>query len=923
MFPETVPEMDTQASSSMVAEERQHKRSTSSVIKSMMAPRNHRRNLSAGEALTQDSAEDENSNGHHNARKPLPLLPPNHPHSEHAILGELHHNRDRTRSSPKKSNEPKESVAASKGHSLHKKTLSSISLKTLAKEKEKGGKSKERSRDEAKSTQKRPNRSKSQSSLSALLSRPKSSKGQHQDSREVRDKENQTPQTPSAAVPPPIWAQFASQPFAETTRTSSIPLNDVKDVDAEVALYTPKAYSPSKQRNFHGMEQPTLTKRGEPKSRPKSAYLPSSTSTNSLAESFAGLRRTSNSRMHPSVSSRSSSGRQRKSSAPHGERAHGERTPGEVQAPSRRSSGASQMLASVPSKEPLTIAKRGARVMAAVAALNGKSKEAQKETPKEVKADRKAIEREFESVLDSRNVPQNMRDKLRSLDVRIKADFVKQDKSDSPTKSAAGSLKADFEKQDKSESPTKSAAGSMKAFWDAPMTTGVHSGDACPAEQASPTKRSRPRSKTFTLSRGDNSPTKKQKSENDGTAGRTKSTDFSKSGSSKSLTSAGVAQAMAFVGKPAKPTVPGDFISYLRKEQQPENVEVGKLHKLRLLLRNETVTWVDAFIKQGGMMEVVGLLHRIMDVEWREEHEDALLHEVLLCLKALCTTDLALQRLAEIESSLFPALLKMLFDEERKGPSEFTTRGIIISLLFTHLSTASETEVAPRAQTLLSYLRDPSPPEDAQPLGFITSMHVSRPYRVWCKEIVNVTKEVFWIFLHNLNTIPVPPTTALSETHSYHRLHFPKERPPVPAAPYVGGVEWDATNYLATHLDLVNGIIASLPTTADRNILREDLKLSGYEKCLGGTLRTCKEKFYGAVHDALRTWVAAAVDDGWDVRDVRMGPKLEEKVKSRPASPTKKAEKPPQIEAPAITALPSLGLGGGRNERSDVVDAWE
>ena len=65
----------------------------------------------------------------------------------------------------------------------------------------------------------------------------------------------------------------------------------------------------------------------------------------------------------------------------------------------------------------------------------------------------------------------------------------------------------------------------------------------------------------------------------------------------------------------------------------------------------------------------------------REEHEDALLHETLLCLKALCTTALALQRLQDIQSTLFPALLGMLFDEEKKGPSEFTTRGILMSLL--------------------------------------------------------------------------------------------------------------------------------------------------------------------------------------------------------------------------------------------------
>lgn len=65
----------------------------------------------------------------------------------------------------------------------------------------------------------------------------------------------------------------------------------------------------------------------------------------------------------------------------------------------------------------------------------------------------------------------------------------------------------------------------------------------------------------------------------------------------------------------------------------------------------------------------------------RDDHDDKVIHEALLCLKGLCTTDVALQKLCEIEQTLFPALLGMLFDKESKGPSEHNTRGLIISLL--------------------------------------------------------------------------------------------------------------------------------------------------------------------------------------------------------------------------------------------------
>ncbi len=318
-----------------------------------------------------------------------------------------------------------------------------------------------------------------------------------------------------------------------------------------------------------------------------------------------------------------------------------------------------------------------------------------------------------------------------------------------------------------------------------------------------------------------------------------------------------------------------------------------------------------------------------------------MLHENLLCLKALCTTDMALQYLHSIHTTLFPALLHMIFDPEKKGPSEFTTRNIITSILLTYIEAAAPQDRPTRARAVLGFLRDPEPKAEERPVEFVLEMRRDRPYRVWCKEVVNVTKEVFWIFLHNLNIVALPsadkssttppdqasaegtrPTSpndaaaALRPTDNadYMTRHFPQERPPVPAAPYVGGVEWDATNYLASHLDLMNAILACTgPTPAERNALRAAMRISGWERCLGGSLRLCKEKFYGAVHDGLRTWVAAAAEDGWDVRDVRYGPPPE----SRSASPAKrsaagggggkKLEEAPRIEMPKL----DFAVGGG------------
>ena len=76
---------------------------------------------------------------------------------------------------------------------------------------------------------------------------------------------------------------------------------------------------------------------------------------------------------------------------------------------------------------------------------------------------------------------------------------------------------------------------------------------------------------------------------------------------------------------------------------------------------------------------------------------------------------------------------------------------------------------------------------------------------------------------------------------------------------------------------------------------------------MGVSLRTCKEKLYGCVHEALSTWVGAAVEDEWDHRDVKQGPKIENNVKA--TSPTKKSPKKMDV-APKLE-MPKLELSGG------------
>jgi hypothetical protein len=502
---------------------------------------------------------------------------------------------------------------------------------------------------------------------------------------------------------------------------------------------------------------------------------------------------------------------------------------------------------------------------------------------------------------------------MRTLKLEVKADFVRMHKLDNSQSSRATSSHSSIN-EDIKQAPQKSPRSRHESPVDEDEDTQAD-------KSANSTKRERPRSRTFTFNRSD-SPTKKQKGDLGERKTSSKQAVIHKAPSARSLRSNASDRS---VSNGVKAVKADEFISYLKKTSKPQDVEIGKLHKLRLLIRNETVDWVDNFIQDGGMTELVALLHRIMEIEWREDHEDTLLHELLRCLKGLCTTATALKQLKEISSTLYPALLAMLFDEEHKGPSEFTTRELIIDIIFAHISMAPEAELASRATELVKYLKDPVKEKESSTVPFILQMHQPRPYQVWCKELSNVTKEVFWIFIHHHNVIPVPPKPSQDGAKTYAKTHFPGQRAIVPAAPYVGGVEWDATNYLATHIDLLNGITASLPTRTQRNAFRQELKVSGFEKLMGH-LRACNPKYYGAVHDSVKVWIGAALEDDWDVKTVRSG-QGDGKGSVSPVkqSPQKKKEAPPQLGVPKMDVGMGLGLGFEKEidvGRGKVDDDW-
>lgn len=404
-----------------------------------------------------------------------------------------------------------------------------------------------------------------------------------------KEKENTTP--PSTAlsasiaspIATPIWEEFnkssSRRPQGHTHAQSKIPLND-RTIEQEINLYTPRDHSfskPKKERETN--VAPALVRRD----RPKSVLMERGKSAMSVFDSIV---RPDKNESDDLSSHAGNSALTTKS--------------GKV--PLRTEGGAAIRTGNhtrSASRDLLTMAKRGTKVMGLVAAFN-KSSGVMSAQPA---IDPAEIEEAFEAVLvsiylmdriprlifvqESRNVPENMRKNLRLLKPAVKANLIKSNDVDFAAMAKARSVPGTA--RDKHVSRRHEAENTEKdSMWE---------------NEKKATKRSRPRSKTFTLSRS-------KKSRSEDSQGLAKSAILTGSSSSTALEG----RASIDGGSSA---VPDEFVKYLRDATVPQTTSVGKIHKLRQLLRNETVAWVEQFVEYGGLTAVVNQLHLIMQLEWR------------------------------------------------------------------------------------------------------------------------------------------------------------------------------------------------------------------------------------------------------------------------------------------------------------------
>ena len=285
---------------------------------------------------------------------------------------------------------------------MHKKTDSSVSITSIFGGKDKQSDSRSIHSSGGQKENQKPKSSKSSTNLTSLLK--KKSKRNLKDDGASQDlvvspKSLEAPYTP-------IWAQFATQPLEDYQGRLQYPPWKSRNIEDEIALYPPQECTndtKAQQPNFLDSSIPDLSP--QPPQRP---YLEHRSSRSSIFtedleenqpppivrpksrdEAANRLRPSSNASTRPALESKNSES-------------------------SQISSGN----------------KRGSKVLAAIDTLN-QSSQGQPSSPlkRSESQDQSLtppnIDSAFERVLDALNVPQNMRDTMRSLKPEVKAGLIK------------------------------------------------------------------------------------------------------------------------------------------------------------------------------------------------------------------------------------------------------------------------------------------------------------------------------------------------------------------------------------------------------------------------------------------------------------------------------------------------------------------
>ncbi|KAG9002492.1 hypothetical protein FRB90_011374 [Tulasnella sp. 427] len=346
-----------------------------------------------------------------------------------------------------------------------------------------------------------------------------------------------------------------------------------------------------------------------------------------------------------------------------------------------------------------------------------------------------------------------------------------------------------------------------------------------------------------------------------------------------------------------------EFMSAWLARTKSGDLEVERLKRLRLLLRNEAATWSETFLIGGGYSAMLTRLNDLLEMEWREEqHDDQALHELLRCFKALSTSSIGCFALRSACPTPFAQLVRLLYSD--KKPGDIASRQLIVDLILilyelysgprqpadtgavgrgTNWEGKNSGHVIPPARpTVFSKPNAPppalpaphssifglirailltprpapseSPSIPVDPHAFIAELHKPRIYKTYLQELSDVRRDYFWVFCHPNNTF-------------WDLNHTDEEKVEKPRAPggMTGGVEFEAMTYLTTHFRLINTLCRAaadlnLPSTDEQSAykLHSDLFDSGFEKIIM-TARKASTTYYPHLHLEIGRYISHAL----------------------------------------------------------------
>ncbi|KAG8962099.1 hypothetical protein FRC03_004582 [Tulasnella sp. 419] len=510
-----------------------------------------------------------------------------------------------------------------------------------------------------------------------------------------------------------------------------------------------------------------------------------------------------------------------------------------------------------------------------------------------------AMNRAFEKMLDDMQIPSTLRPKLITLDSPVKAAMLKSSQTLGALSAALAEAPETPSKKAPTVRKTKSTdtlgSGSPFPRPNAPFHHGHSSsfdGNSSPISQSP----QRPHSGSFAtaepFSKDIFKPAVFDNSGGAENSSKAKKLNKDKGGKEKDLTP----EAMALWLANTKSTV----------------IDVEKVKKLRMMLRNEAASWSETFLTQGGYSALLSRLNELLEVEWREEqHDDQALHELLRCFKALATSSIGCFALRSSCPSPFVQLVALLYSD--KKPGDVCSRQLIVDLLLilyelypsaaTKASNSSaghgigtaildrrnaweskgSGHVIPPARptvftrpsspppalpqphtstyellraTLLTPRPAPSecPSAPVDPHAFIASLHTPRIYKTYISEVSDIKRDYFWVFCHPNNTIWDLEVTDDEKV----------EKPRAPGG-MTGGVEFEAMTYLTTHFRLINTLCRAaaelnLPPSDEKSAykLHADLFASGLEPIIL-TARKASTVYYPTLHLEIARYVAHAI----------------------------------------------------------------